>query len=85
VSAEVRTDVHDGRAACEATLNLLSRENAPTAIVAMNNRISLGTLKAIYGAQSDVALHDERGAAQQLAGSDPAPYTEYKRCRDRCA
>lgn len=56
VTGLVRTDVHDAQAAYEAALDLLRDPSPPTAILTMNNRISVGALKAMYEAGSRNAL-----------------------------
>ncbi len=56
VTGLVRTGVHDVQAAYEATLDLLRGPSPPTAILSLNNRISLGTLKAMYELRSQNAL-----------------------------
>ncbi len=60
VEGLVRTDVHDMRSAYEVTMELLTSSSPPTALLTLNNRISLGALKALY----------EHGCTAALIGFD---------------
>jgi len=56
VTGLVRADVHDSTAAYVETQDLLRDPSPPTAILALNNRISLGAFKAMHEELSLAAL-----------------------------
>lgn len=57
ITGVIRSDVHDAETAYRATCELLAvSDDLPTAILTLNNRISLGALKALYEARTDTAI-----------------------------